>query len=198
MGAVGSFLQNIPRVNDPNRDPLNLGARASLGDPNAIAALDPNDLDNIPAEHIKAAHNAALAADRTHQNMLDSKANADAFIAAHPELKDNRANGSLLFNQAHTMFGEDCVITVDMWEEAYQHLRTKTDFLAFNADALAKQQKEASRQRYAASRAAEAKRIINLSEEQLENLSLEDIRRLDAEEHQRQMQEEGERGGLGL
>lgn len=193
MGAVGSYLRHIQ--NRADKDPLNLGARAAIGDPNAIEQLDLNDPDNLTAEQIKAAHEAALAADRTHQNLLETQANADAFISAHGELKDSVANARLLLNQAKTMFGEDGPITVDQWEAAYQHLRSKTDFLAFNADALAKQQKEASRQHYAASRAAEAKRIVNLSEQQLETMSLEDIRRLDAEERQREMERIGEQGG---
>lgn len=199
MGSVGSYLRHVQ--NSADKDPFTIATRAAIGDPNAIAQLeqlDQNDPDNVPAEHIKAAHEAALRADRTHQDLLETQANADAFIAGHPELKDSIANARLLLNQARTMFGENGPITVEQWETAYQHLREKTDFLAFNADALAKQQKEASRQRYAESRAAEAKRIVNLSQDQLENLSLEDIRRLDTEERQRQMQAAGERGGLGL
>jgi hypothetical protein len=185
-------------LNHQKPSEFDLRARARLGDPDAIAQLDPNDPDNIPAEHIKAAHNAALREDKSHQDRLETQANADAFIAGHPELKDSLPNARLLLNQARTMFGEDGPISVDQWEAAYQHLRVKTDFLAFNADALAKQQKEASRQRYADSRAAEANRIVNLSEQQLETMSLEDIRRLDAEERQRELQAAGERGGNGF
>src|SRR5258708_1760573 len=136
MGSVGSYLRHIP--NSADKDPFNVGARVRLGDPNA--QLDLNDPDNIPAEHIKAAEKAALREDKSHQDLLETKANADAFISTHPELKDSEPNARLLLNQARTMFGEDGPITVDQWEAAYQHLRVKTDFLVFNAEALAKQQ----------------------------------------------------------
>jgi len=131
------------------------------------------------------------------QDRLETQKNGDAFIAVHPEVMDNTANARLLLNQMNTMFGEG-LHTLDHFEQAYEYLRTKTDFLKLDRNVLAAQQRQAANQRYAQARAAEAARITNLSEAALEALPLEEIRRLDAIERQRQMQEAGERGGNGF
>lgn len=180
MSGVGSWMRHVETSAD--RDEFNQSLRG----------LGP---EQPSAEAIKAAHQEAQRADQTRLDTLETQANADAFIIAHPEVKDNIANARLLLNQARTMFGEDGPITVDQWEAAYQHLRTKTDFLSLDAKELAKQQQAASRQRYADQRASEAARIVNLPQETLESMSLEEIRALDAQERQREMQRMGEAGG---
>jgi hypothetical protein len=181
MGAVGSYLRHIETSAD--RDDFNKSLRG----------LGP---EQPSAEAIKQAHEEALRADQANLDTLETQANADAFIVAHPELKDTVANARLLLNQARTMFGDNGPITVDQWDAAYQHLRTKTDFLDLDAKKLAEQQREASHQRYVEQKATEAARIFNLPEAALEAMSLEDIRRLDAQERQREMQRRGEEGGF--
>ena len=184
-------------ANRADEDQFNIKTRAFIGDPDALGHLDPNDPDNLTAEQIKAAHAAALREDQAQKDRLETQANGDAFIAEHPEFVDTVANAQLLVNQMNTMFGEG-LHTVDHFEQAYEHLRTKTNFLKLDNAVLAAQQRQAAKQRYAQARAASAARITNLSEAELENMSLDEIRRLDAIERQRQMQEAGERGGNGF
>jgi hypothetical protein len=194
--GVGSFGNSYIQ-SQADKDQFNIKTRAALGDPEALEMLDPNDPDNISAETVKAVHEAALREDRAAQDRLETQKNGDAFIAVHPEFLDTVANAQLLVNQMNSMFGEG-LHPIEHFEQAYEYLHTKTNFLKLDKTVLAAQQKQASKQRYADSRAAEANRITNLSEAQLEALSLEEIRTLDALERQKQMQLAGERGGSGF
>jgi|SRR5579864_2349337 len=182
---------------DNNPRSSGVGTLGNYHIPTAQEMLDPDNPENLTAEQIRAAHTLALREDKANQDRLETQKNADAFVAEHPEWIDNQANSQLLVNQAKTMFG-DGLLTVDNFESAYRYLREHTNFLALNKTVLAAQQKQASKQRYAAQRAAEANHITNLSEAQLEALPLEEIRRLDAIERQKQMQLAGERGGNGF
>jgi hypothetical protein len=94
------------------------------------------------------------------------------------------------------MFG-DGVISIEMWEQAYQHLRHKTDFLKLDKKELEKQQAAASRQRYAEARAAEAARTQRTfsPNANYDELSLEEIRNRADEQARHDMQLAGERGG---
>jgi len=153
--------------------------------------------DNEPelsAEQVKAAYNAAVREDQAAQDKLETQKNADAFIEVHKEFIDNTANAHLLLNQMNTMFGEG-LHTIEHFEQAYEYLRTKTNFLKLDAKEVEKQRSAAARQRYADARAVEANRITNLSEAELEALPLEEIRRLDAVERQKQMRRIAEEGG---
>lgn len=158
----------------------------------------PESEPQLTAEQVKAAYEAAVREDRAAQDRLETQANGDAFIAVHPEFMDTVPNAQLLVNQARTMFGKEGLITVEMFEQAYQYLRVNTDFLKLDRNVLAAQQKQAAKQRYAQARAAETRRITNLSEAEVEALPLEEILRLDAMERQQQMQAAGERGGNGF
>ena len=191
VGTFGySYIQN-----QADSDQFNIKTRAAMGDPNAIEQLDPNDPENLTAEQVKAAHTLALREDRATQDRIETQKNAEAFLSEHPEFLDTVPNGQLLVNQARTMFGEG-LLTVDNFEAAYEYLRTKTNFLALNKTVLAAQQKQASKQRYAAQRASNAKRITNLSEAEWETMPLEEIRRQDAIESQKRLQAQAERGGF--
>jgi hypothetical protein len=193
VGTFGnSYIQN-----QADSDQFNIRTRAFMGNPEALEMLDPNDPDNISAETVKAVHEAALREDRATQDSAENKKTADGFVACHPEYVDNYANAQLLLNQMNTMFGPG-LHTADHHEAAYEYLRNNTDFLKLDKTVVAAQQKQAVKQRYADSRAAEAKRITNLSEAELEALPLEEIRRLDAIERQQQLQLAGERGGNGF
>jgi hypothetical protein len=154
----------------------------------------PESEPELTAEQVKAAYEAAVREDKSHQDRLETQKNSDAFVVQHPEFVDNEANGQLLVNQARTMFGNG-LITIEMYESAYQYLRENTNFLRLNKVVLAAQEKQAAKQRYTNARAAEAARITNLSEAELEAMPLDEIRHLDAIERQRQMQRIGEEGG---
>jgi len=159
--AFGLGIYGNAHVPNPaQQDPFNIRTRAILGDPEALEKLDPADPENLTAEQIKAAHTLALRADRATQDRLETQKNADAFIAAHPELIDNKANADLLLNQALTMFG-DGELTVDNWERAYQYMRTKTNFLKLDAKEVEKQRKAEAKQRYETAKARVAERTFN-------------------------------------
>ncbi len=84
-------------------------------------------------------------------------------------------------------------INEEQFESAYNVARAN-NLLELDKAEIVKQQQADSNRRSKAERA----RIVNLSEEELETMPLEEIRRLDAIEYQKQMQQAGERGGLGL
>ena len=192
--GVGSFGNSYVH-NQADEDQFNIRTRASMGDEEALRRLDPTHPDNIPAATVKAVHEAALRADKAAQDRVETQKNADAFIAAHPELIDNKANAELLLNQARTMFG-DGAITVDNWESAYQYMRTNTKFLKFDATELEKQRQLEAKKRYDAAQARVAERTFNPNAN-YDELSLEELRNRADEETRQQMQIAGERGGNG-
>jgi hypothetical protein len=192
--GVGSFGNSYVQ-NQADDDQFNIKTRAAMGDPDAIAQLDPNDPSNISPETIKAVHAAALREDRAAQDRVETKKNADAFIAAHPELIDNTANAQLLLNQARTMFG-DKEITVDNWERAYEYLRTNTNFLKLDAKEVENKRQAAAKQRYATEKARVAERTFNPNAN-YDELSLEEIRNRADEETRKQFELEAQRGGSG-
>lgn len=176
--------------NDPLNDPLNARVQASLN-----GSLDelPDTFENWPAERVKEAVAGVMRSDKAAQDRLETQKNGDAFVAGHPEFIDNTANAHLLLNQVNTMFGEG-LHTVDHFEQAYEYLRTKTNFLKLDKTVIAAQEKQAAKQRYEQERA----RSVTPTEQDLYNLPLEDLKRLDAVDNQRRMQLAGERGGNGF
>jgi hypothetical protein len=147
-------------------------------------------LKTIPLETLRVVADRAAYEDKTQQDRLATKKNADAFIAVHPELIDNKSNAFILLNQARTMFG-DGELTVNNLEDAYQYLRDRTDFLKLDAKELAKQQKAQAKAHYETERA----RSVRPTEQELYDMPLEDLRRLDTIDNQKRMQRIGEEGG---
>jgi len=151
---------------------------------------NPDDVPELTAEQVKVAYEAAVREDQAAQDRIETQKNADAFIAGHKEFVDNVANSQLLLNQARTMFG-DGLITVPMWEQAYQYLREHTDFLKLDKKELANQQKAAARQRYE----QEKLRSAVPTEEEMYAMPIDELRRRDAIATQERMRRIGEEGG---
>src|SRR5215469_11143824 len=87
-------------INQADLDPFNIRVRAFKDD------NMPDGPENAPAEEVKKWAEHFQSQDKARQELQETIKNADAFIAAHPELVDNEANGKILVNQANTMFGK--------------------------------------------------------------------------------------------
>jgi hypothetical protein len=180
--SVGGYTRNV----NLQEDPFDARVRAFKDD--SFDTLEDNP-ENWPKEKVKAAAEMFQRADQSQQDLIATGLNGDAFIVAHPEVKDTPANGQLFKHELNRMFG-DCLHTVDHFEAAYESLRA-SNFLALNKAEVEKQQKAAAKQRYEAERA----RSVEPSMDELYSMSLDDLRRLDTVANQERMQRRGEEGG---
>ncbi len=187
MGAVGSYLRGVP--NSADRDEFNQNLRR------AHDGLGPV-LPQQTAEEIRATYEEALREDQAHFDRQETIKSLDAFAMGHKELCDTKANGQLLLNQANTMFGEG-LHTVAHFEQAYNHLRTKTDFLRIDKTVEAAQKRQAAKQHFEAETARTAQRAFNPNED-YSVMSLEEMRQRSDEVLLQEMQAAGERGGNGF
>ena len=185
--GAGGF-GNGPNIYDQSPTEFDTQARARLKGEQTFDDSSPRFEDWSP-EKQRAAYEGMRRSDA---NLIAINENADIFLAKHPEFVDNKVNGEAINRTLKAMFG-DVVHTTEQFEAAYNVARAN-NILQLDQAELAKQAKAATQQRAK----AERKRIVNLTEEELENMPLEEIRRLDVIERQRQLQTEGERGGLGL
>ena len=144
--SIGSYTRFTS--NPAEQDPFNLRVRAFKDD------NMPDGPENAPKEEVRAWAEAFQREDTIRQNQLQSGLNADAFLAAHPEILDTKANGELFRHELHRMFGEGSLLTVNEYEAAYESLRA-SNFLALNKAEVAKQQKAADKARYEAQRVQE-------------------------------------------
>jgi hypothetical protein len=189
VGTFGhAYIQN-----QADDDQFNIKTRAYMGDPEAQRMLDPNDPDNLTSEQVRAVYEAAVRADKIQQDEATNIENGKAFIAGHPEYIPSEANNQLMNHELKSKFGLR-EYTLAEYDHCYASLRA-SNFLKLDKTVVAAQQNQAAKQRYADGRAAEAKRLTNLSEAELLDLPLEEIRRLEAIERQKQLQMAGERGG---
>jgi hypothetical protein len=100
------------------------------------------------------------------------------------------------------MFGEG-LITVPMWEQAYQYLRTNTNFLKLNTKEVERQRQRDAKQRFDVETArfnndAWAHSFDELSvaaQKELESLPIEELRRRATIAEQERMRRIGEEGG---
>jgi hypothetical protein len=145
--------------------------------------------ENWSAAQVKAAAEMFQRADQKTQDRIATGENGTGFVANHKEYIDSDANAELMKHELTVMFG-DVLWTPQMYEEAYESLRT-TKFLALNQTEDAKRQKAIAKQQYEEQRAASVEPSI----ESLYQMPLEDLRRLDAVENQKRMQRRGEEGG---
>jgi hypothetical protein len=154
--------------------------------------LDDNEPE-LTAAQIKQAYNEALREDQAHQNTLATQQNGESWIAGHPEVVDSVPNARILVNQVRTMFG-DGLITINMFEQAYQYLREKTDFLALDKTVLAAQQKQAAKQRYEAEKARTSHTSFDPNAD-YSSLSLDEIKRRAEQANSESMRRLAEEGG---
>jgi hypothetical protein len=195
MAGAHDYVRYMQHADDP------FTARVMAIKNDDTSNLEDNP-ENWPAEKVKAAGEMFQREDTIRQNQLQSGLNADAFLAAHPEILDTKANGELFRHELNRMFGEGSLLTVNEYEAAYASLRA-SNFLALNKAEVARQQKAADKARYDAQRAQHlnnpaVKQLHELSPEkqrELDEMSLEEIRRLDTLENQKRMERIGNEGG---
>ena len=147
----------------------------------------------LTAEEVKVAYQDAVREDQAQKDRLETQKNGDAFIAGHPEFLDTTPNAQLLLNQMNTMFGKG-FHPISHFEQAYNYLRTNTDFLALDKTVVASQQKQAAKQRYQ----AEQERIVETTFDEsadYSTLSLDELKQRANDEIRNQMQRRGEEGG---
>jgi len=185
--GVGSYLRHLQ--NPADNDPINDGARRSL---DGLGASKPR----ATAEQVKEVFEAAQREDQAQRDRFETKKNADAFIAGHPEIIDSDVNAQLLLNQVNTMFG-DVLHTVDHWEAAYDYLRTRSNFLKLDKTVLAAQQKQAAKQRFDSEKARTTAITFDPNDD-YSSMSLEEIKARAIEAHQREFELAGQRGGNGF
>jgi hypothetical protein len=180
---MGSFMRHVP--NSAETDPFNKRIRAFKDD--TVDQL-PDKFENWEAPVVKEALAGIQRADQVQQARLENQKTGDMFIAGHGEYIDSVPNAQLMRHQLVTMFG-DRQHSLGEFEQAYAALR-ESNFLALNKTEVARQQKEAAKQRYESERA----KSVEPSEQQLYDMPLEDLRRLDAISNQERIHREGERG----
>ncbi len=178
--SVGGFTRNVAAPSDPFSDRV----MAFRNDDSSALSAE----EQLTAEQIKTAERLAQANDQVTQNKIARGQNADAFLAAHPEVLDTAANTKLIVHELARMFGTDALYTIENYEAATDSLR-RSGLLKINEAEAAKQKKEADKQRAAAATKAEP------TLEELYNMPMEDLRRLDAGANQARMQRRGEEGG---
>jgi len=187
--GVGTF-GNTYIHNQADEDQFNIRTRASLGDPDAIERLDPNDANNISAATVKAVHEAALREDA---KLNTRHRSADTFLALHPEFIETKANCDAMSRTLHALFG-GIPFTTDHFQKAYEVLNANNS-LTLDQATIVKQQQKAANERAKAAREQHARETRVFSEVEKENMSLEELRAAENREIQQRMQQAGERGG---
>jgi hypothetical protein len=182
---MGDFGRHVP--NAAEDDPLNVKINASLS---GILDELPDTFENWPAERIK---EAALGFARADSNTIEQRANADKFIALHPEWIDIKTNGEIMNRTLATLFG-DRVYSVSEFEKAYAVCRANNS-LTLDKTEIVKQEQAAANQRARAARASRAAENRVYSEDEKENMSLEELRRVENQEIQKRNERIGQEGG---
>jgi hypothetical protein len=180
--SVGSYTRYTP--NSAEEDPFNIRVRAFKDD------NMPDGPENAPAEEVKA---WADHFQREDTNKIAQRANADAFLALHPEFLDMQANAEAMNRTLEALYG-DRVYTVSEFEKAYQVCRANNS-LTLDEAMIVKQQQAAANERAKAARARRAAETRVFSEDEKYNMSLEELRRIEDREIQQRMQRGGEEGG---
>jgi hypothetical protein len=169
--GTGSF-GNGPNVYQQSQSEFDIKARDLLNGKPAFDDSSPRFEDWSP-EKQKASYEGLQRAD---SNLIEQRANADAFLALHPEFIDLNTNGQTMNRTLETMFG-DRVYTVAEFEQAYAVCRANNSLQLDQAE-IVKQQQAAANQRTKAAlkqRADAASRVFNPHAD-YDSLSLEEIR----------------------
>ena len=182
---MGNFGRHIP--NSAEQDPLNVRARASLD-----GTLDelPDTFENWDKDRVKEAVQGLQRAD---ESTIKQRANADAFLALHPEFVDINTNGQTMNRTLEALFGER-LYSVSEFEKAYE-VCCANNSLTLDQAEIVKQQQAAANQRAKAERARRAVETRVYSESEKENLSLEELRAAENREIQRRNERIGQEGG---
>ena len=182
--GTGSF-GNGPNIHEQSPSDFDRQARAALNGEQRFNDSSPN-FDQWSPEKQRTAYEGLQRADA---NVIEQNANADTFLALHPEIPDTDHNAQVLNSTLEALHGKR-VYTIPEFENAARVARAN-NLLQLDQAELAKQAKAATQQRAKVERA----RIVYRTEEELEAMPLEEIRRLDTIERQKQMQRVGEEGG---
>jgi len=150
-----------------------------------------DNVEELTAAQVKAAYEAALSEDQAAQDRAENQLDGDAFITAHPEVKDTVANAKLFVHEMDRMFGPGRH-PITHFEAANESLKA-SGFLVLDQNVLAAQQKQAAKQRYKTER--EHITTETFDEREADSLPLEELRRRADEEVRQQNRSAGERGG---
>jgi hypothetical protein len=148
----------------------------------------PDTFENWSADRIK---EAALGFERADRDRIAQKANADAFLALHPEFVDLNTNGQTMNRTLEALYG-DRLYSVAEFEKAYDVCRANNSLTLDQAEVV-KQQQAAANERAKAARKQRAAETRVFSEHEKEAMSLEELR----EAENRELNQR-ERGGNGF
>lgn len=177
--GTGSF-GNGPNVYQQSESEFDIKARELLNGKPAFDNSSPRFEDWSP-EKQKTSYEGLQRAD---SNKIEQKANADAFVAAHPEFLDTDANGSTMNRTLEEMFGVR-VYTVAEFEKAYAVCRANNSLKLDQAEIVKQQQAAANARTKAAikQRADAAARAYSPNAD-YDTLSVEELRNRANEELQ--------------
>jgi len=176
------------------RDNMSQGSRVSGAGQYGNSTFHPQEAaieQELTAAQVKIAYEAALSEDQSAQDRVQNQLDGDAFITAHPEVKDTVANAKLFVHEMDRMFGPGRH-PITHFEAANESLKA-SGFLALDQNVLAAQQKATAKQRYKTEREHIATETFN--ESVAESLTLDELRRRADEEVRQQNRSAGERGG---
>ncbi len=160
-----------------------------------LDGLDPLNSEKFEKWSPERVKEAALGFARADSTRIEQKANADLFVALHPEFIDVNENGQTMNRTLEALYG-DRLYSVAEFEKAYDVCRANNSLTLDKAE-IVKQQQAVANQRAKAAREQRAAATRVFSEAEKENMSLQDLRKAETREIQRQMQQAGERGGNG-
>jgi hypothetical protein len=186
MSGFGRQLSN-----PADQDPLNRRVNAALT--GTLDELSEEGFEFWPKEQVK---EAIVGLQREDSNKIAQDANADAFLALHPEFVDIDSNGKTMNRTLEALYGER-VYTVSEFEKAYQ-VCCANNSLTLDEAEIVKQQQSAANLRAKAERARRAAENRVFSEDDKYNMSLEELRQVENNELQKRLQLAGERGGNGF
>ena len=184
--SIGDYTRNLP-ANSTELDPLNQRVQASLD-----GTLDelPDTFENWQAPQVREAVEGLQRAD---ENRTKQRANADAFLASHPEFLDIQANGETMNRTLEALYGER-LYTPAEFERAYKVCRANKTLQLDEAE-LAKQAQAAANARAKAEQKSRAAAARTYTEEELYEMPLEELRQIENRDLQKRQEKIAQEGG---
>jgi hypothetical protein len=124
--------------------------------------------ENWNAEQVKEATEGLMRADQQQQVINARVANAEAWMAGHPEYISQPRNNDLMNHELKRMFGE-IEWTLDHYDAAFESL-CADNFLKLNQVEVEKKRKAAAKQRF------EQARSVTPSEDDLYSMDMHELR----------------------
>jgi hypothetical protein len=133
--------------------------------------LDQDNMENWSPEKVRKFEEQRLKEIATRNDGFRSRQDVAAFHVLHPEYRDDVEANTVLMNHELKRMGVPINPTIEQLETAYYSLRA-SGVLTLNQAVVAKQEKEAAKERAAAHRNSEP------TLEELYSMPMEDLRRL--------------------